>query len=143
MTIATDLADCACTNISLLKTISTCVQRSCSFADQNSQCPSLKSTTIPDLFVEVVFFASELCKEYPEESRNHELKTASIITIALAITSLSTRLYSRWLKTGRLWSDDAYAIVAAVSPRLSFTSTLTNLQDTTCYSVYHHSPDVS
>lgn len=56
-----------------------------------------------------------LCEAYPKESRVNELKTASIITVVLATIFLCLRLYSRWLKTRRLWSDDGYAIVAAVS----------------------------
>ncbi|KAL1595927.1 hypothetical protein SLS60_009617 [Paraconiothyrium brasiliense] len=78
--------------------LSTCVQKSCGFLDQN----------------QVVAFASGLCEAYPKETRVHELKTASIVTIVLAIIFLFLRLYSRWLKTQRLWSDNAYAIIAAV-----------------------------
>jgi hypothetical protein len=63
----------------------------------------------------VVAFASELCEAYPKESRVNELKQIAIATIALATIFLCLRLYARWLKTRRLWSDDAYAIVAAVS----------------------------
>ncbi|CAN9175011.1 unnamed protein product [Alternaria alternata] len=78
--------------------LSACVQRSCDFAEQ----------------IEVTVFAGGLCKSYPKESRVHELKTIAIVTIALSIPFLSLRLYSRWLKTRHLWSDDAYAIIAAV-----------------------------
>ncbi|KAF9700165.1 hypothetical protein EKO04_001959 [Ascochyta lentis] len=78
--------------------LSACVQRSCGFLDQN----------------QVVEFASGLCAAYPKESRVDELKIASIATIVLATLFLSLRLYSRWLKTRRLCSDDAYAIIAAV-----------------------------
>lgn len=66
---------------------------------------------------EIVEFASGLCAGYPKESRASELKVASIDTIVLATLFLFLRLYSRWLKTRRLWSDDAYAIIAAVSVR--------------------------
>ena len=59
-------------------------------------------------------FAGSLCTAYPKESRSDELKTISITTIILSVTLLGLRLYSRWLKSGRLWSDDAFAIVAAV-----------------------------
>ena len=38
----------------------------------------------------------------------------SIATIVLTIPFLILRLYSRWLKNRRLWTDDAYAIIAAV-----------------------------
>jgi hypothetical protein len=37
MTTAEDLAVCACTNITMQATLSTCVQKSCGFVDQNSQ----------------------------------------------------------------------------------------------------------
>ncbi|KAH6642006.1 hypothetical protein C7974DRAFT_326858 [Boeremia exigua] len=98
MTTAKDLAACACANITIQASLSTCVQKSCGFQDQN----------------EVVAFASNLCEAYPKESRAHELKTISIGTIAIAAAFLLLRLYSRWLKTRRLWCDDAYAILAAV-----------------------------
>ncbi|KAJ4347712.1 hypothetical protein N0V95_005166 [Ascochyta clinopodiicola] len=98
MTTAQDLAACACTNITMQATLSACVQKSCGFLDQN----------------QVVQFADGLCAAYPIESRAHELKIASIATIILATLFLFLRLYSRWLKTRRLWSDDAYAIIAAV-----------------------------
>ncbi|KAH7411952.1 hypothetical protein DE146DRAFT_674366 [Phaeosphaeria sp. MPI-PUGE-AT-0046c] len=98
MTTAQDLAECACSNISMQAKLSTCVQKSCGFLDQNV----------------VVAVANSLCEEYPKDSRVHELKTVSIVTIVLATMFLLLRLYSRLLKTGRLWSDDAYAIVAAV-----------------------------
>ncbi|KAF2627422.1 integral membrane protein, partial [Macroventuria anomochaeta] len=98
MTTAKDLAACACTNITMQATLSTCVQESCGFLDQN----------------QVVAFASGLCEAYPKDSRVNELKTASIVTIVLTTIFLFLRLYSRWLKTRRLWSDDAYAIIAAV-----------------------------
>lgn len=32
----------------------------------------------------------------------------------MSTASLLLRLYSRWFKTRRLWSDDAYAIIAVV-----------------------------
>lgn len=62
----------------------------------------------------MVAFANGLCEAYPKESRVTELKTASIVTIVLGTIFLFLRLYSRWLKTQRLWSDDAFAIIAAV-----------------------------
>jgi hypothetical protein len=67
---------------------------------------------------------SGLCEAYPKESRVNELKTTSIITIVSTTSFLVLRLYSRWLKTRRLWSDDAYAIIAAVSvfPKVSLLS---------------------
>lgn len=82
--------------------------------------PSVRSvtpllTTSTYRFTEVVRFASGLCAPYPKESRVDELKVASIATIVLMTLFLSLHLYSRWLKTQRLWSDDVYAIVAAVS----------------------------
>lgn len=76
---------------------------------------SLVLLTPADTVAEVVAFASGLCEAYPKESRVFELKIASIVTILLATIFLFLRLYSRWLKTRRLWSDDAYAIIAAVS----------------------------
>ncbi|UPX14995.1 uncharacterized protein EKO05_0005463 [Ascochyta rabiei] len=97
MTNAQDLATCACTNTTMQAELSACVQKSCGFLDQN----------------QVVQFADGLCAAFPIESRVHELKTASIATIILAALFLFLRLYSRWLKTRRLWSDDAYAIIAA------------------------------
>ncbi|KAF2997086.1 hypothetical protein E8E13_003086 [Curvularia kusanoi] len=98
MTTAADVAGCACPNIAMQAKLSACVQKSCGFLDQNK----------------VVAFASDLCEAYPKESRTHELKAASIITIILATIFLCLRLYSRWLKTRQLYSDDAYAVVAAV-----------------------------
>ncbi|KAF1355748.1 hypothetical protein EJ07DRAFT_32511, partial [Lizonia empirigonia] len=98
MTNAQDLVACACRNITMQAELSTCVQKSCGFIEQN----------------QVVQFASGLCAPYPKESRVDELKVASIATIVLATLFLSLRLYSRWLKTQRLWSDDVFAIVAAV-----------------------------
>jgi hypothetical protein len=90
----------------------------------------------------VVAFASGLCEAYPKESRVRELKTASIVTIVLATMFLSLRLYSRWLKTRRLWSDDGYAIIAAVSPRWSIFSARTDLEGTPHYSIDHHPQNV-
>lgn len=95
-----------------------------------------------DQCVEVVAFASGLCAAYPKKSRVYELKTASIVTIVLATMFLSLRLYSRWLKTRRLWSDDAYAIVAAVSPRWAMLSTLTNHKGASYHGIDHYSRNV-
>jgi hypothetical protein len=63
----------------------------------------------------VTAFATELCKPFPKESRVHELTVASIVTIVLTTPLLLLRLYSRWLKTRRLYLDDAYAVIAGVS----------------------------
>lgn len=90
----------------------------------------------------VVAVANSLCAAYPKDSRVHELKIASIVTIVLATMFLVLRLYSRWLKTRRLWSDDAYAIVAAVSRRLAIFSAMADLQGAPYYSFYHHSRNV-
>ncbi|KAJ8118050.1 hypothetical protein OPT61_g890 [Boeremia exigua] len=98
MTTAQDLAECACSNITMQATLSTCVQKSCGFLDQNK----------------VVSFASTLCDAYPKDSRVDELTTISIATIVLASFFLFLRLSARWLHTRRLWSDDAYAVIAAM-----------------------------
>ncbi|KAH7081906.1 hypothetical protein BKA63DRAFT_222742 [Paraphoma chrysanthemicola] len=98
MSTASELADCACRNVTLQSQLSSCVQKSCKFAGQ----------------VEVTAFATELCKPFPKESRVHELTVASIVTIVLTTPLLLLRLYSRWLKTRRLYLDDAYAVIAGV-----------------------------
>lgn len=91
------LAACACTNSTMQSHLSACVQKSCPFKDQT----------------ELTVLAAELCAAYPKESRVDELKTVSIVTIALSIPFLFLRLHSRWLHTRKLWIDDAYAIIAA------------------------------
>ncbi|KAF2028703.1 hypothetical protein EK21DRAFT_69056, partial [Setomelanomma holmii] len=98
MTTAGELADCACRNVTIQSRLSACVQKSCAFSSQ----------------VDITSFAADLCTAYPKESRVHELKTASIVTIALSIPFLLLRLYSRGLKTKRLYLDDAYALIAGV-----------------------------
>ncbi|RAR08087.1 integral membrane protein [Stemphylium lycopersici] len=98
MTTATALGDCACTNATIKSHLSACVQRSCGFAEQ----------------IQVTVFTGGVCESYPKESRVNELKTVAIATIALSVPFLSLRLYSRLLNTRRLWSDDAYAMIAAI-----------------------------
>ncbi|KAF2819619.1 hypothetical protein CC86DRAFT_412921 [Ophiobolus disseminans] len=98
MSTAADLAECACSNMTMKSHLSACVQKSCGFVHQ----------------IEVNTFASGLCAAYPKESRVSELKVWAIATIALSVPFLFLRLYSRWLKTGRLYLDDAYAITAAI-----------------------------
>ncbi|KAI8942221.1 hypothetical protein NX059_000304 [Plenodomus lindquistii] len=98
MTNAGELSRCACPNVTTQSRLSACVQQSCNFRDQT----------------QLNIFASSLCEGYPQESRAHELKEISIATIAISTPFLLLRLYARWLKTRRLWTDDAYAIVAGV-----------------------------
>ncbi|KAL6705174.1 hypothetical protein ACN47E_007279 [Coniothyrium glycines] len=98
MTTAGALGQCACKDVVIQSRLSACVQKSCNFQDQ----------------VNITGFAADICEGYPPASRVGELRTIAIATIVLAIPVLLLRLYSRWLKNGRLWSDDAFAIIAAI-----------------------------
>lgn len=98
LTNAGDLSPCVCSNVTLQSQFSACVQKGCGFEDQ----------------IVLNVFAANLCDAYPHESRASELESIAIATIALSVPFLLLRLYSRWLKTRRLWADDAYAILAGV-----------------------------
>lgn len=118
MTTAGDLAPCACVNFGIQSRLSACVQKSCSFSDQVGE--SHASDYGPGNANKnpgITSFAASLWEAYPKESRVDKLKISAIITISLAFPFLFLRLYARWLKTGRIFLDDGYAIVASVSTR--------------------------
>lgn len=91
----------------------------------------------------MVAFASGLCDAYPKESRVDELKTISIVTMVLATLFLFLRLYSRWLKTRRLWKDDAYAVIAAVSTTCMHVNMILTEIDTPDYRFDYYTADVA
>ncbi|KAF1977568.1 hypothetical protein BU23DRAFT_578050 [Bimuria novae-zelandiae CBS 107.79] len=79
-----------------------------------AQCACTDPTIQAHLSAYITAFADSLYEAYPKETRVSELKTIATTTIALSVPFLMIRLYSRWLKNGRLWSDDGFAIIAAV-----------------------------
>lgn len=81
---------------------------------------------VTDRLAVVVVLANGLCDSYPKDSRVNELKTASIATIVLGSIFLFLRIFARWFKTGRLWADDAYAIIAAVRETFARICSLTD-----------------
>jgi len=114
MTTASDLAQCACTNITMQLRLSACVQRSCAFTSQVGKIYSRLQLASVNKEKDVTSFAGNLCAAYPKQSRVNELKSSAIVTIALTIPFLLLRLYARWLRSGRLYLDDGYAIIASV-----------------------------
>ena len=59
-------------------------------------------------------FTNVLCDAYPKASRVNELKTTAIVAIVLSVPFLFLRLYSRWLKNGLIFADEAYTVTAAL-----------------------------
>ncbi|KAK1919229.1 hypothetical protein P3342_008953 [Pyrenophora teres f. teres] len=94
---AGEISKCACTNVSLQRRLSTCVQKNCRFDDQ----------------VKFSQSSNAICKAYPKASRVNELKVTAIVTITLSIPFLFLRLYSRWLNNRLVSADEAYTVIAA------------------------------
>ncbi|WQF86326.1 Putative extracellular membrane protein, CFEM [Colletotrichum destructivum] len=89
-------ADCLCTNITLQSRMSTSVQTSCKFDDQ----------------LKAVELETALCATYPKESRVNEIKTASIVGLALTLPIVLGRCVCRYQMTNNLWWDDWMTIIA-------------------------------
>jgi hypothetical protein len=90
------LAECMCTSVPLLSSLSTCVQTSCVFQDQ----------------VDAGDMRVALCAPYPKESLVNEVRATGIASIAISTVIVAARCAARISRTGRLWSDDWTAIVA-------------------------------
>ncbi|KAK3934000.1 hypothetical protein QBC46DRAFT_274670 [Diplogelasinospora grovesii] len=91
------LASYVCTNISLQSELSTCVQTSCSFADQ----------------VSAAKVETELCAAFLKASRSWDVTRTIIIGCSLVFPTIALRLYTRVAYTKKLWTDDYATILAA------------------------------
>ncbi|KAK6213539.1 integral membrane protein [Colletotrichum tabaci] len=92
------LAPCVCTNVSLLKELSGCVQSSCKWQDQ----------------LELSYLTDDLCGPYPHPSRDLEIKVVVAVLAVITFPIVLLRLLSRWIVASGLQLDDWMTLVAAV-----------------------------
>jgi hypothetical protein len=78
--------------------MSTCVQTSCAFSDQ---------VTSGNLLM-------TMCAAFPKESRVYELRVTAIATLTISTVVVLARCAARLHLTGKLWSDDWTALLAAI-----------------------------
>ncbi|PSR82139.1 hypothetical protein BD289DRAFT_412328 [Coniella lustricola] len=98
VTNTTLLEGCLCTNNTALSSMSTCVQTSCQFSDQ----------------VTTVGLLTTTCADYPIPSRVNDIRAAAAAALALSVVVVSMRCAARVHRTGRMWSDDWTAAIAAL-----------------------------
>ncbi|PVH74150.1 hypothetical protein DL98DRAFT_519467 [Cadophora sp. DSE1049] len=92
------LKDVICRNVTLLSTLSICVQTSCQFQDQ----------------ITVSEIQKELCQGIPIESRSTEITLLVAIFSGVTFPIAGLKFYTRWSMSQRLDWDDYAALVATV-----------------------------
>ncbi|KAI9147983.1 Satratoxin biosynthesis SC7 cluster protein [Paramyrothecium foliicola] len=92
------LSRCACTNIPLQASLSTCVQNSCNLTEQ----------------VRATVLLGDVCAGFPKESRRAAVKATAISCLALTVSVVSLRCVSRFSVSSRLWWDDWTTLLATI-----------------------------
>nr|XP_036583947.1 uncharacterized protein CTRU02_06078 [Colletotrichum truncatum]KAF6793206.1 integral membrane protein [Colletotrichum truncatum] len=93
-----NIAPCICTNVTLLKGMSECIQAACEWRDQ----------------LKLSYTTDDLCRPYPHASRKLEIKVVVAILAVITFPIVALRLYSRLTIAGRLELDDWTTAVTGV-----------------------------
>ncbi|KAJ5042783.1 uncharacterized protein L3040_004176 [Drepanopeziza brunnea f. sp. 'multigermtubi'] len=92
------LPDSLCSNITLQSSLSTCVQKSCSFNEQIIGTRSMQS----------------FCKGHPIKSRSNEMIICIVVLSAITFPTAGLKFYTRWSASRRLGLDDYAALLSTV-----------------------------
>ncbi|KAF3800003.1 hypothetical protein GCG54_00001112 [Colletotrichum gloeosporioides] len=93
-----NIAQCVCTNTTLLEGLSGCVQTSCEWRDQ----------------LKLSYMTDDLCRPYPHASRDLEIKLVVAVLAVLTFPVVILRLVSRRSIAGKLELDDWTTLVTAI-----------------------------
>lgn len=102
-----------CPNVSSMRSISACVQTSCSAADSASMGNLYSVEVTTDISVAWPF-QRNLCRDFPTPSRSAYIRNLTIIMALLAAVFVLLRCYSRMVIVKRFWWDDWNTAVAAL-----------------------------
>ncbi|WYZ42468.1 hypothetical protein EsH8_VI_000167 [Colletotrichum jinshuiense] len=92
-----NVAQCICTNATLLEGMSGCVQSTCIWQDQ----------------LKLSYMTDDLCHSYPHASRNIEIKLVVAVLAFVTFPIVALRLLSRWIIASRLEIDDWMTLATA------------------------------